>query len=188
MQSRALPTRNDLHRIRLRPKELNVNDDAPNAPSMPAARLQPFTVETFASLRLPIDPQIAPDGASAAFVLNDWIPERPTARGRIWAVETDGGEPRPLTAGSKDEGCPRWSPDGRQLAFIANRGAEDRDKPQLYIVARAGGEPRRVGLVAKGIGDVQWSPGGGPPPFLSLVGEEPTSEPKVDEPVRPRRT
>jgi len=170
--------------MRLRTKETSVNEDAPNTPT---ARLQPFTVETFASLRLHTDPQIAPDGASVAFVLNDWIPERPTARGRIWAVETDGGEPRPLTAGSKDEGCPRWSPDGGQLAFIANRGAEDRDRPQLYLMARAGGEPRRVCLVANGVGDVQWAPDGGRIAFLSLDSEEPSSEPKLNEPARHRR-
>src|SRR5260221_3510306 len=183
MQSRPLSTRRELHRMRLRTKETSVNEDAP---STPTARLQPFTVETFASLRLPTDPQMAPDGASVAFVLNDWIPERPTARGRIWAVETDGGEPRPLTAGSKDEGSPRWSPDGRQLAFTANHGAEDRDRPQLYLVARAGGEPRRVCLVANGVGDVQWAPDGGRIAFLSLDGEEPSSEPKLNEPARHR--
>src|SRR5260370_206849 len=81
------------------------------------------------------NPQLGRAGAGAAVVVEGGIPGRPPGRARIGGGEGGGGEPRPLPGGSKDEGGPRWSPDGRQPAFIATRGAEARDKPQLYIVA-----------------------------------------------------
>ena len=74
--------------------------------------------------RLPLvsDPQISPDGRQVAFVVTTADREKDVNRSRIWIVPADRSEPaRELTAADKDA-APRWSPDGRWLAFVAARG------------------------------------------------------------------
>jgi dipeptidyl aminopeptidase/acylaminoacyl peptidase len=67
-------------------------------------------------------PQISPDGKWVAFVVGlqgGWAgPKEP----HIWLVSTSGKTPpRVFTASPQGESSPRWSPDGRYLAFISKR-------------------------------------------------------------------
>ena len=56
----------------------------------------------------------------------------------IWRVEVASGETVQLTNGEKGESGPRWSPDGHQIAFIAERG--DDEEAQIYLLSNRGGE------------------------------------------------
>lgn len=147
----------------------------------------PFTLDAYFSIRLPADPRLSPDGQRIAFILNEWAPDQPKARGRLWSVETSGGDPAPFVAGGKEDSCPRWSPDGAILAYASKRDESDHDKLQLYLVSRDGGEPRRVCLVPNGVSDLDWSPDGSRIAFLSPEGPEPATDPKVNEATRHRR-
>src|SRR5262245_9481404 len=77
------------------------------------------------------DPQISPDGSTVAFVrvvVNEKDNRYETA---LYAAPSSGAEaPRRLTAGTRDT-APRWSPDGRRLAFVR---PSDKDKPQIYVL------------------------------------------------------
>ncbi len=86
------------------------------------------------------DPQISPDGSQVAYI-RVWINQKADRYdSALWIVPTNGGTPRQLTAGPRDTN-PRWSPDGKTLAFI--RSAEKEGKPQppqIYLLALDGGE------------------------------------------------
>src|ERR1700739_1152891 len=84
----------------------------------------PVTPGAMAKLRIADDANLSPDGRHVAFVVWEWIPEQPKKRRRIWFVETSGSEPVPLTKSHREDSCPRWSPDGRQLAFISKEVGE----------------------------------------------------------------
>ena len=65
------------------------------------------------------DPRISPDGSRVAYVVW-WIDKDANDyRSAIWVAPMDGSaEPTKFTAGEKRDCSPRWSPDGRWLAFV----------------------------------------------------------------------
>jgi dipeptidyl aminopeptidase/acylaminoacyl peptidase len=86
-----------------------------------------------ASLRIPTDVRLSPDGQLVCFVVKETAPDQAGYRMALWLVPADASEPpRRLTLGARRDVAPRWSPDGRWLAFLSDRGA----------VLRAGGAPR----------------------------------------------
>ena len=107
------------------------------------------------------DPQISPDGAQAAFVRVDVNEKADTYDTSIWIVGTDGKAPARRLTGSTRDASPRWSPDGRRLAFV--RAVEKDGKvqpPQIYVLSMAGGEARAVTDIPRGAGNPAWSPDG----------------------------
>src|SRR5262249_54849596 len=107
------------------------------------------------------DPQIAPDGSQVAFVRVVVNEKENRYEASIFLVPTGGGaEPRRVTAGSRDTG-PRWSPDGRRLAFVRN--VEKDGKPQgsqIFVMQMDGGEARAVTDLPRGANAPSWSPDG----------------------------
>ena len=132
-------------------------------------------------IRSATDANISPDGKRAVFVVSEWVPDKPKQRSRIWMVDTAGGDPRPLTNGPRADTCPRWSPDGQQVAFISKGGGE-KDKAQLHLISSKGGEAKQLCSMPNGVSDLSWSPNGDRIAFLSLEGNEPASDPKVFQP------
>ncbi|MDQ3418552.1 MAG: S9 family peptidase, partial [Acidobacteriota bacterium] len=107
------------------------------------------------------DPQISPDGSQVAFVRVDVNEKTDSYDTSIWIVHTNGTDgPRRLTGSTRDTG-PRWSPDGRHLAFV--RAPEKDGKvlpPQLHVLTMAGGEARAITDIPRGAGNPVWSPDG----------------------------
>src|SRR4029079_3730808 len=106
------------------------------------------------------DPQLSPDGRSAAVVRATGDREHDTYASTIWEISTDGSfQPRALTAGPRDT-SPRWSPNGTMLAFI--RAPEDRagqaDPPQVFALDRSGGDSRPLTRQPEGVSGFAWSP------------------------------
>lgn len=131
---------------------------------MAKRRVQP---EDFYSLRNVSDPQFSRDGKTVAYVLA-W-PDRDDDRTKttVYVAAADGtGEPRRLTQGDRDH-SPRWSPDGRHLAFVSNRG----EKNQLFVAPLDGGEPRQLTDAPHGVSQPAWSPDGTQIAYSARVGE-----------------
>ena len=96
----------------------------------------PVTPGMMETLRIPADAQISPDGQHVAYVVMEPIPDLPKRQGRIWVVDTHGGEPRPLTKGPGNDSCPRWSPDNQHIAYISKTKTEGKQsKAQLYLMS-----------------------------------------------------
>jgi len=100
------------------------------------------------SLSLPVlgDAQLSPDGEVVAFVVAEQSrpsgPDRPALiPSAIWSVPAGGGEARRLTYGRSDS-TPRWSPDGRWIAFLSDRHKDG--QLQVLLLPRDGGEARQV--------------------------------------------
>ncbi|HEY7833426.1 MAG TPA: S9 family peptidase [Ktedonobacterales bacterium] len=149
-------------------------------------RRVPVTMDDMFRMRGMSDVQITADGKRVAFVLAEWVANQPKMRARIWVAETAGGQPRPFTNGARNDGCPRWSPDGKQLAFVSEREGDD-GKPQIYVMSAAGGEARRVCQMPNGAGEISWSPDGTRLAFIAIEGPEPSKDPIVVEDDRHRR-
>src|SRR6188768_4479759 len=71
------------------------------------------------SLEWASDPEISPDGTQVAYVRRSFDVKTDSRRGSIWLVGRDGTSHRPLAGGAGNQSSPRWSPDGRRLAFVA---------------------------------------------------------------------
>src|SRR5437763_325020 len=122
---------------------------------------RPVTAQDLTRLRGVSDPQISPDGRRVAFVMTTASQERDEYLSNVWVVDVNGGEPRRLTTGPTKDTLPRWSPDGRWLAFASDRGTKK--KPQLYAMPADGGEATQLTDLPNGVfgqGGVAWSPEG----------------------------
>jgi dipeptidyl aminopeptidase/acylaminoacyl peptidase len=103
------------------------------------------------------DPRISPDGSRVAYQVWSIDKEANDYRSAIWVAPLDGSEePRAFTAGEKRDATPRWSPDGRWLAFVSNR--EDGKLAQLYVIPAGGGESRKLTDLKESVESVVWSP------------------------------
>jgi dipeptidyl aminopeptidase/acylaminoacyl peptidase len=123
------------------------------APLEAQGQRKPITVEDFLALRLVGDPQLSPDGGTVAFTVSTASLTDNRNTSKIWLVPSDGGDAKALTTGPSSDRAPRWSPDGRSVAFISNRDGGS----QIWRVAAGGGEPNKLTTVATGVGDFMWS-------------------------------
>ena len=107
------------------------------------------------------DPQISPDGSQVVFVRVAVDEKKDQYDTGLWIARTDGAEaPRRLTVGTRDTG-PRWSPDGRRIAFVRAVEKDGRPQPpQIHVLAMDGGEARAITDMPRGAGNPQWSPDG----------------------------
>ena len=121
------------------------------------------------------NPQVSPDGSRVAFTRVVVDAKKTNYETSLWMVSTTPGSiPERLTNG-KHDGSPRWSPDGRQIAFVRgfDRGEDGKPKPpQLALLSLAGGEAQVLTDLPKGAGNPVWSPDGHQIAFLSSTSPE----------------
>jgi len=119
-----------------------------------------ITAQDLYSFQWIADPQISPDGSQIAYTHVTVAAKHDGYDSALWIISASGGPARRLTAGPRDSG-PRWSPDGRVLAFV--RALEIGGKPpvsQIYLLPMTGGEAQAVTDLPKGASAPVWSPDG----------------------------
>ncbi|HET6946257.1 MAG TPA: S9 family peptidase [bacterium] len=139
-----------------------------------------LTIDDLLSVTWIDDPQVSPDGARAVYVRKVADPETDSYRSHLWIVPLDGGAARQFSAGNHQDSLPRWSPDGRSIAFLSDRAAAGGEpgakKPkQIYVISADGGEARAVTSGTFNPGDLAWSPDGRTIAFVGKP-EAPKSE------------
>jgi dipeptidyl aminopeptidase/acylaminoacyl peptidase len=113
-------------------------------------------------------PSLSPDGRYAVVAGTRPDLEKNEYASSLWIVATDGsGAPRRLTSEGRDT-APRYSPDGRWLAFLRAVGE---DKPQLHLLPTDGGDARPVTDLPGGAGAPVWSPDSAAIAFCARVPE-----------------
>ena len=133
------------------------------APSTNPPAPNPFvSVEDLVALQLVLEPQVSPDGLLIAYSVQTSDVQTNTVHTSIWlapAVTGTSGklqQPRQLTAEGLNSLMPRWSPDGRWLAFLSDRSGS----PQIHILPLNGGEARQVSSLKQGVTEFCWRPDG----------------------------
>ncbi len=167
----------------LRPMRLLLSSLA-LAALLPAALLaqapRAITPADLLRLRAVGDPQVSPDGEWVAYTVGTIDAAKDKRDTDVHMVRWDGSRTVRLTATPASESRPRWSPDGRYLAFVAERG--DASASQLWLLDRSGGDAQRLTDLPEGVNDYAWSPDGA---RIVVVSQDADSAARADT-TRPR--
>jgi dipeptidyl aminopeptidase/acylaminoacyl peptidase len=127
------------------------------------------------ALQQATDPQIRPDGGAVAYVRVGFEILTDRSRRSIWSIDLATGEESPLIAGAGTHGAPRWSPDGRRLAFISTVEGK---RPQLFVRWMESGAVAQLAELTAAPNDLAWSADGR---WIAFTMFAPDEKPKLGE-------
>ncbi len=154
------------------------------AGTSPAQTPRPLRPEDFAALRDVDAPQITRDGTLIAYTVKTTNLAKDKTSTNLWLATWDGTVNRALTFGTHKQSHPRWSPDGKTLAFLSAR-TDENENDQLWLLPIAGGEAEKATDLKGDIEDFAWSPNSDE---LVLVVKDPDPnavDPKAEKKTKP---
>ena len=114
-----------------------------------------ITVDDAFQVKAVDEPQISADGAWVAYTVETASLKEDKSHTRVWMVPSLGGEAVAMTVENETSTHPRWSPDGKYLAFLSGRND---GKTQVYLLNRQGGEARKLTDTVQDVEDFAWAP------------------------------
>jgi dipeptidyl aminopeptidase/acylaminoacyl peptidase len=144
--------------------------------SLSAQTRRPLQPDDIFLLKSVGDPRISPDGAWVAYTVSTLDRKEDNSDTDVYMVAASGGAPVRLTSSKKPENGPRWSPDGRYLAFLS---ARDGKKPQVFLLDRRGGDAQAITDYKTGASAIAWSPDSSK--LALLVSEPDPNDPDLAE-------
>ena len=121
----------------------------------PSASPRTITIDDTLQVKSVEDPQISADGAWVVYTVETSSLKTDKSRTQIWMVPTTGGDAIPMTVEDETSTHPRWSPDGKHLAFLSGR---NEGKTQVYLLNRQGGEAQKITDTVQDVDSFEWSP------------------------------
>ena len=117
---------------------------------------RPMTFDDLMAIKRVGDAQISPDGSRIAYVVAEVDKNLNRSKRSVWTVPTSGGSAQQLITSDKNDFSPRWSADGKWIAFLSTREGA----PQIFVAGADGSSPRKITGVPEGVSEFIWSPNG----------------------------
>lgn len=124
-----------------------------------AASAQTWDPELHLKVKAVVTPRVSPDGTRVVYIVNEAVtgPDKSEFVNQIWMANIATKQSIQLTFGDKSSTNPKWSPDGKWIAFLSNR--KD-NRNNLYRLSLAGGEAEPLTDLKSSVNNFNWSPDG----------------------------
>src|SRR5690348_14268788 len=128
------------------------------------AAKHPITFDDLIAMHRVAEAELSPDGRWVVYTVA--TPDMDANRNatNLWMAPVAGGDAIQLTRTGKDS-SPKWSPDGKTIAFLSVRSGDS----QVYLLPLEGGEAHPLSKLSSGADIVKWSPDGKTILFTSSV-------------------
>ncbi len=140
------------------------------APSYAATRsaTRTLSLDDHARLRTLDDLRVSPDGRRAVLQIGSVDTKKDEYTSDLWLLDLKTGMRLQLTTHAGEESNPRFSPDGKRLAFLADRDGRTR----IHVLPFVGGEPTVLFTFDEEIDEFEWFPDGARIAFIAKEPEE----------------